>query len=234
MRRWNAASSSSSAPPRPPPPRARRGRSATPSRACYTRARLVDEKGAPLRAKAIPANRNLIFHYPFAVDALLPAQPGQARPAPVQLKTADNQPYEWHGGVGAGALGRRVFGDLRPQALLPDARHQLHQLPHREERAQPARQRDPLLLGAQPVRPGGGRARWSPAPRRSRSPRSCWNGMPARDEIYAVGTLGGEMFNEFFAEVRLQARARARRQRRARRWQAPASCRRWTTTANNR
>ena len=32
----------------------------------YSRAKLVDEKGAPVRAKAIPANQNLIFHYPFA------------------------------------------------------------------------------------------------------------------------------------------------------------------------
>jgi len=32
----------------------------------YSRARLVDPTGRPLRARALPANRNFIFHYPFA------------------------------------------------------------------------------------------------------------------------------------------------------------------------
>ena len=32
----------------------------------YNRARLVSPDGAPLRAKSVPAQRNLIFNYPFA------------------------------------------------------------------------------------------------------------------------------------------------------------------------
>jgi hypothetical protein len=32
----------------------------------YARTRLVDEKGAPIRGKSIPRERNLIFHYPYA------------------------------------------------------------------------------------------------------------------------------------------------------------------------
>src|ERR1700730_9410295 len=32
----------------------------------YSRSKLLDEKGRPLRATGIPAKRNLIFHYPFA------------------------------------------------------------------------------------------------------------------------------------------------------------------------
>ena len=68
----------------------------------YARARLVDEKGAPLRAKAVPANENLIFHYPFAATPCFLLNLGKPAKAAVQLKTAENEPYEWRGGVGAG------------------------------------------------------------------------------------------------------------------------------------
>src|SRR5438445_542491 len=36
----------------------------------YQKARLVDENGAALRAGSVPANRNLIFHYPYALGTL--------------------------------------------------------------------------------------------------------------------------------------------------------------------
>src|ERR1051325_3210462 len=68
----------------------------------YTRAKLVDEKGAPLRAGAIPANQNLIFHYPFAATPCFLLSLGKPVAASVQLKTAENQIYEWNGGVGPG------------------------------------------------------------------------------------------------------------------------------------
>ena len=67
----------------------------------YSRARLVSDSGAPLRAKAVPANRNLIFHYPYESTPCFLLNLG--RPVrPAQLKTSDNRSYEWKGGVGAG------------------------------------------------------------------------------------------------------------------------------------
>ena len=68
----------------------------------YSRARLVDEKGAPILAKAIPANRNLIFHYPFAATPCFLLNLGRPASTSVRLKTAANEAYEWKGGVGAG------------------------------------------------------------------------------------------------------------------------------------
>src|SRR5574339_929857 len=65
----------------------------------YSRARLVDEKGAPLRAAAIPANRNFIFHYPYAATPCFLLNLGKPV-KPVQLKTVAGEPYEWNGGVG--------------------------------------------------------------------------------------------------------------------------------------
>ena len=66
----------------------------------YSRARLVDEKGQPLRAAAIPVNRNLIFHYPFAATPCFLLNLGKPV-KPTQLKTVSGAAYEWKGGIGA-------------------------------------------------------------------------------------------------------------------------------------
>src|SRR5947209_7307863 len=67
----------------------------------YARSRLVDAHGAPLHAADVPANRNLIFHYPYAATPCFLLNLGRPT-APTVLKTADDHPYTWQGGVGAG------------------------------------------------------------------------------------------------------------------------------------
>ena len=67
----------------------------------YGRARLVDADGRPLRSKAIPVGRNLIFHYPFAGTPCFLLNLGKpTRPSAI-LKTTDARSYEWRGGTGA-------------------------------------------------------------------------------------------------------------------------------------
>jgi len=68
----------------------------------YSRTLLVDEKGAPLRAGRVPVERNLIFHYPFAATPCFLLNLGRPAKGAALLKTGDNRPYEWQGGVGAG------------------------------------------------------------------------------------------------------------------------------------
>src|SRR5437660_103886 len=67
----------------------------------YARARLVDPAGRPLRARALPANRNFIFHYPFAGTPCFLLNLGKPTKPFAQLKTANEETYEWPGGVGA-------------------------------------------------------------------------------------------------------------------------------------
>ena len=67
----------------------------------YQRVRLVGADGAPLRAGAITAHRNLIFHYPYASTPCFLLNLGRPAKASAQLKTADDKAYEWRGGVGA-------------------------------------------------------------------------------------------------------------------------------------
>src|SRR5438309_7890958 len=66
----------------------------------YARARLVDPGGRPLEGRALPANRNFIFHYPFAGTPCFLLNLGKPTKASTQLKTAGEQTYQWPGGVG--------------------------------------------------------------------------------------------------------------------------------------
>src|SRR3954464_11503834 len=67
----------------------------------YSRVRLVAAGGGPLAAKSLPANRNLIFHYPYAATPCFLLNLGRPAASSAQLKTADAKSYEWQGGVGA-------------------------------------------------------------------------------------------------------------------------------------
>src|SRR2546423_5253924 len=67
----------------------------------YARARLIDPSGRRLKAHELPANRNFIFHYPFAGTPCFLLNLGRPTKVWAQLKTADEQTYEWPGGVGA-------------------------------------------------------------------------------------------------------------------------------------
>ena len=67
----------------------------------YARAKLVDEDGKPLVASALPANRNLVFDYPYVATPCFLLNLGRPLRATVRLTTADHHSYEWRGGVGA-------------------------------------------------------------------------------------------------------------------------------------
>ncbi len=67
----------------------------------YARARLVDPGGRPLEARSLAANRNFIFHYPFAGTPCFLLNLGRPTKPSAHLKTADSHSYQWPGGVGA-------------------------------------------------------------------------------------------------------------------------------------
>jgi arsenite oxidase small subunit len=66
----------------------------------YTRALLVDNLGAPFKAAALKAKRNYVFTYPFATTPCFLLDLGEATKTQVALKSEDGQAYQWPGGVG--------------------------------------------------------------------------------------------------------------------------------------
>lgn len=163
----------------------------------YSRARLVEAGGKPLLGRAIPAHRNLIFHYPYASTPCFLLNLGRPVAAPARLKTADDKAYEWQGGVGAGRsivaysaiCAHRLTYPTRDISFISyrvekSARNRLGSVIHC---CSEHSQYDPAE---------GARVLAGPAPQPLAAILLEWDS--ATDEIHATGTLGGELFNEFF------------------------------------
>ena len=67
----------------------------------YSRARLVDAKGEPVRARSLAAETNYVFHYPFRSTPSFLLRLPHAASSPVNLKREDGASYAWGGGVGS-------------------------------------------------------------------------------------------------------------------------------------
>jgi arsenite oxidase small subunit len=165
----------------------------------YSRARLVWPDGKPVRATTLPAHTNLVFHYPFAATPCFLLNLGRRLEAGASLRTADAQTYRWQGGVGP------------ERSIVAYSAICAHKMSY------PTRQISFISYRAEGWRGGKGsrvihccseHSEYDPAQ------GAAVVGGPARqplaailldyderaDELYAVGTLGGEMFNEFFSK----------------------------------
>jgi Rieske Fe-S protein len=163
----------------------------------YERARLVDEKGAPLHARDIPANRNLIFHYPYAGTPCFLLNLGRAVHAPAKLKTADQTPYEWSGGVGP-ARSIVAYSAICAHKLTYPTRD-ISFISYRAEKTPGNRFASVIHCCSEHSQydpAEGARVVAGPAPQPLAAILLEYD--PRNDEIVAVGTLGGEMFDEFF------------------------------------
>jgi Rieske Fe-S protein len=163
----------------------------------YARAKLVDEKGSPLRAKAIPPNQNLVFHYPFAATPCFLLNLGKPAAAAVQLKTAANEAYEWKGGVGAGRSVVAYSAICAHKLSYPT--RDISFISFRADKS--ARNKHAAVIHccsehSQYDPAQGARVVAGPAPQPLAA--ILLEHDAATDELHAVGTLGGEMFNDFF------------------------------------
>jgi Rieske Fe-S protein len=160
---------------------------------------LVDTTGRPLRAKAIPANRNLIFHYPYASTPCFLLNLGKPAKGSARLRTVDNQPYEWKGGIGPDRSVVAYSAICAHKLTYPT--RDISFISFRAEKSAGSKvgavihccsehsQYDPAE---------GARVVAGPAPQPLAA--ILLEHDPKADEIHAVGTLGGELFGEFFSK----------------------------------
>ena len=162
----------------------------------YTRAKLVSDKGVPLRSRGVPPNRNLIFHYPYASTPCFLLNLGKPV-GPAQLRTSDNRNYEWKGGVGpAGSI--VAYSAICAHKLTYPTRD-ISFISYRPEKS--ARNKFANVIHccsehSQYDPAEGARVVAGPAPQPLAA--ILLEHDSTTDEIHAVGTLGGEVFNEFF------------------------------------
>lgn len=165
----------------------------------YQRAKLVGEDRAPLRARDVPANRNLIFHYPYAETPCFLLNLGRPLTGAAQLKTVDDKPYEWRGGVGAGRSIVAYSAICAHKLTYPTP--DISFISFRAGKSAGstfARVIHCCSEHSQYDPAQGARVLAGPAPQPLAA--ILLEHEAATDELSAVGTLGGELFDEFFAK----------------------------------
>jgi arsenite oxidase small subunit len=165
----------------------------------YGRARLVDASGAPLKAADLPADRNFIFHYPYAGTPCFLLNLGKPTQREAELKTAASQSYHWAGGVGPGRSIVAYSAICAHRMTYPT--REISFISYRAERTPQNRYAHVIHCCSEHSQydPAAG-ARVLAGPATQPLAAILLDHDAASDALYAVGTLGGELFDEFFSK----------------------------------
>ncbi|HET7729696.1 MAG TPA: hypothetical protein VFK48_06650 [Usitatibacter sp.] len=179
----------------------------------YRRARLVDEKGAPLRLESLKPATNYVFDYPYSSTPCFLLRLDRAVSA-VDLRTEAGQAYRWQGGIGPGRSVVAYSAICAHKLTYPT--RQVSFIGYRDEPSAvaPGGKVITCCSDRSVYDPSAGaRVVSGPAPQPLASillEQDAKSG-----DVYAVGTFGGEMFAEFFRrfqfrlELELGPRARS-------------------------
>ncbi len=170
-----------------------------PTAHAYARAKLLDSRGNPLRASAVPAQKNFIFHYPFASTPCFLINLGKPARTGATLKTAGNETYQWTGGVGpAGSI--VAYSAICAHQLAYPTR-QISFISYRPDASARNKHAQVIHCCAEHSQydPAQG-ARVVAGPALQPLAAILLEHDAKSDELVATGTLGGEMFNQFFAK----------------------------------
>ncbi|HUN67456.1 MAG TPA: twin-arginine translocation signal domain-containing protein [Burkholderiales bacterium] len=165
----------------------------------YGRVRLVSAGGGALKATAVPVDRNLIFHYPFATTPCFLLNLGRPAKPSAHLLTADRRAYDWQGGVGPKHSIVAYSAICAHQMAYPT--REISFISYRTEKSARNKLANVIHCCAEHSQydpAEGARVVAGPAPQPLAA--ILLEHDPKSDELTAVGTLGGEMFNQFFAK----------------------------------
>jgi arsenite oxidase small subunit len=164
----------------------------------YSHAQLINDRGEPVKASSLAAGKNYIFHYPFEGTPCFLLDLGKPTVRNVQLKTEDGSTYQWPGGVGPNSAIVGYSAICAHRMTYPT--RQISFISYRDQ-SSAAKVMRPNVIHCcsehseyDPA--SGARVLGGPAPQ----PLSAilLEYERGADALYAVGTLGGELFNAFF------------------------------------
>ena len=184
----------------------------------YQKAKLVDAKGQPLRIGDIKPNTNYVFDYPYSSTPCFLLRLDRPVAAGIELKTEAGRPYRWEGGVGAERNVVAYSAICAHKLTYPTK--QVTFIGYRNEPS-------PVAPKGKVITCCSDRSVYDPAAGAKvvsgPAPQPLCTILlehdAKADELWAIGTFGGEMFAEFFRrfEFRLQLemgpRARAQVER---------------------
>ena len=171
----------------------------------YKRAKLVDEKGQPIRLAQLQAGRNYVFDYPYSSTPCFLLRLHAPAAGGAELKTETGFTYRWAGGVGPGKDVVAYSAICAHKLTYPT--RQVSFIGYRDDPS-------PVTGKGRVIACCSDRSVYDPAagakvvsgPAPQPLATILLEHDPKADEVFAVGTFGGEMFTEFFRkfEFRLQ------------------------------
>ena len=179
----------------------------------YTKTRLVDIHGDSIRIGALAEDTNFVFHYPYAATPCFLLKLGRSATAAGDLRREDGATYAWQGGVGPGR-NLVAFSAICAHKLAYPTRDVSFIRFQKDRSATSSGNVIHCCADHSVYDPSAGaRVVAGPAPQPLAAIVLAHDA--ARDEIYAVGTLGAEQFDAFFVkyDVRLSLEYGANRGR---------------------
>lgn len=169
----------------------------------YNRVKLVNGSGEAIIARSLKTNFNYVFNYPYSSTPCFLLNLDQPIPGPVSLKTAAGIAYEWAGGVGRGKTIVAYSAICAHKLAYPTK-----QVSFIGFRANPgaanSRGKTITCCADKSVYDpfAGARVMSGPAPQPLAA--ILLEHDAVSDALVAVGTFGGEKFNEFFQKYEFQ------------------------------
>lgn len=170
---------------------------AAPRGQSYERVKLVDVDGRAIKLASLKVNHNYVFNYPFATTPCFLLNLDQAMPDKVGLKTEAGERYDWPGGVGPKKTLVAYSAICAHKLAYPSAQVSFISFRSKASRASTRANVITCCADASVYDPfAGARVLSGPAPQPLAT--IVLEHDAKSDEIYAVGTFGGEKFTEFF------------------------------------
>lgn len=170
----------------------------------FERVKLVSERGRAIEPDNLEIGTNYVFHYPYICTPCFLLNVGQPVPGGTALKTKNGHRYRWRGGVGPqqsvvafSAICAHKMTHPSPAVSFINYRHEPTRFLDSEEHT--ARQ-DRIIYCCSEKSvydvTGGARVLGGPAPQPLAAVLLDYE--PSERALYARGTYGGDMFDEFF------------------------------------